>query len=202
MRIVRVIVFGTLAWLLAVQFTALAGETASPKSAPPIHIKAPAPAPRVVKPKPSPTPVETKKAAAPRVHYHERYKLPEVYHHGKVIDVSIANQQLTAWKDGAIVYRFYISTGRAGYETPTGHYKILYKAVDGWSRKYQVVMPWMMQFYHGYTFHQLAHERGSTYLIGRGQLGSPASHGCVREPEGLAETMYHWTPTGTPVWIH
>ena len=121
---------------------------------------------------------------------------------GRLIEVSIEEQRLTAWRDGKIVYRFVISTGREGYETPPGHYKILEKYKDRWSRKWSVWMPYAMRFFEGYFIHQLPHKDGSSYNIGATKLGTPDSHGCIRVDVGDAEQLFRWAKVGTPVWIH
>ncbi|MGH2794993.1 MAG: L,D-transpeptidase family protein [Actinomycetota bacterium] len=121
---------------------------------------------------------------------------------GRLIEVSIKRQRLTAWRDGKIVYRFVISTGRRGYETPPGHYKILEKYKNRWSRKWSVWMPYAMRFFEGYFIHQLPHKDGSTYNIGATKLGMPDSHGCVRVDVGDAKQLFEWTKVGTPVWVH
>lgn len=121
---------------------------------------------------------------------------------GRLIEVSIARQRLTAWRDGKIVYRLVISTGRPGYETPPGHYKILEKYENRWSRKWSVWMPFAMRWYQGYFIHQLPHKDGSGYNIGASRLGKPDSHGCVRVNVGDAERLFRWTKVGTPVWVH
>jgi lipoprotein-anchoring transpeptidase ErfK/SrfK len=121
---------------------------------------------------------------------------------GRLIEVSIKKQRLTAWRDGRIIYRFVISTGREGYETPLGHYKILEKYKDRWSRKWSVWMPYAMRFFEGYFIHQLPHKDGSSYNIGATKLGTPDSHGCVRVDVGDAEQLFKWAKVGTPVWIH
>jgi len=121
---------------------------------------------------------------------------------GDLIEVSIAKQRLTAWRDGKVVYRFVISTGRPGYETPPGHYKVLEKYENRWSRKWSVWMPYAMRWYQGYFIHQLPHKDGSSYNIGASKLGKPDSHGCVRVNVGDAETLFRWTTVGTPVWVH
>lgn len=129
-------------------------------------------------------------------------KLPERYLDGKLIEVSVAQQRLRAWEDGKVQRTFRISSGKPGYETPEGHFSVGAKARNGWSRKWEVVMPWMLQFKGNYTIHQVTHKRNSSDLIGRHLLGNPASHGCVRVDVGDAEWLYHWAPVGTPVWIH
>lgn len=121
---------------------------------------------------------------------------------GDVIEISIAKQRLTAWRDGRVVHRFVISTGRTGYETPPGHYKILEKYENRWSRKWSVWMPYAMRWYQGYFIHQLPHKDGSSYNIGATKLGRPDSHGCVRVNVDDAERLFRWTKVGTPVWVH
>jgi lipoprotein-anchoring transpeptidase ErfK/SrfK len=121
---------------------------------------------------------------------------------GDLIEVSIEQQRLFAWSNGTVVNRFVISTGREGYETPPGHYKILEKYKNRWSRKWSVWMPYAMRWYEGYFIHQLPHKDGSSVNIGASKLGKPDSHGCVRVNVGDAEKLFNWTKIGTPVWVH
>ena len=121
---------------------------------------------------------------------------------GDLVEISIANQRLTAWRDGRIVYRFMISTGRPGYQTPTGHYSVIAKNPNAWSAKWSVWMPWAMNWYGNYFIHQLPHNPGSSENIGASRLGHSDSHGCVRVNVGDAEKLFHWTAVGTPVWVH
>ena len=53
----------------------------------------------------------------------------------------------------------------------------------------------------GHGIHELP-EWPSGYKEGEAHLGIPVSHGCVRLGVGPAETMYHWAPIGTIVFIH
>lgn len=121
---------------------------------------------------------------------------------GDLIEVSIARQQVTAWRDGIVHHRFTISTGRPGYETPTGHYRILQKEENRWSRKWKVWMPYAMRWYQGYFFHELPYRSDPDHRIGATKLGRPDSHGCVRVGVGDAELLFRWTKVGTPVWVH
>jgi lipoprotein-anchoring transpeptidase ErfK/SrfK len=121
---------------------------------------------------------------------------------GDVIEVSIDRQRLIAWRDGVAEYLFTVSTGRPGYETPTGHFRIRAKYLKGWSRKWQVVMPYTLNFFQNYNFHELPHRPGSKVRIGASRLGTPDSHGCVRVGVGDAKLLYEWARVGTPVWIH
>jgi lipoprotein-anchoring transpeptidase ErfK/SrfK len=121
---------------------------------------------------------------------------------GMLIEVSIAKQRLTAWNDGKVVMSWAISTGMPGYDTPTGHFHVIYKDEEAWSAKWGVVMPWALNFHGNYFLHQVTHHPNSTENIGVSKLGTRASHGCVREGIPSAERLYHWARVGTPVWIH
>ncbi|MGH2829974.1 MAG: L,D-transpeptidase [Actinomycetota bacterium] len=121
---------------------------------------------------------------------------------GKFIELSIAKQRLVAWENGRPVMEFAISTGRPGYRTPAGRFKVRAKGTRWWSRKWKVWMPYAMNFHRNYNLHSLPHARGSRRLIGASSLGRPASHGCVRIGPSNAKRLYSWTPVGTPVWIH
>lgn len=121
---------------------------------------------------------------------------------GKFIEISLAKQRMTAWQDGRVVMHFKISTGKKGFRTPSGRFKVRAKGVRWWSRKWKVWMPYAMNFYSNYNLHSLPHAKGSSKLIGANTLGMPVSHGCVRIGPADAKRLYAWTPVGTPVWIH
>ncbi|MBI3506872.1 MAG: L,D-transpeptidase [Proteobacteria bacterium] len=67
---------------------------------------------------------------------------------------------------------FTISSGKKGHGTPRGCFTVDKTVRNYWSRKYNSPMPWSVFFHAGaYATH------GTPYV---GQLGAPASHGCVR----------------------
>jgi len=121
---------------------------------------------------------------------------------GMLIEVSIKKQRLTAWKDGVVFMSGPISTGMPGYDTPTGHFHVIYKDAEAFSKKWGVVMPWALNFHGNYFLHQVTHYPNSTENIGVSKLGTRASHGCVREGIPSAERLFQWARVGTPVWIH
>lgn len=121
---------------------------------------------------------------------------------GDTIEISIADQRLTAWRDGKIVYRFKISTAKPGYRTPKGHFKVLNKANRWWSRQWQVWMPDALRFYGSYFIHSLPYRSNPNIRNGAARLGQPDSHGCVRVNIGDSRLLYDWASVGTPVWVH
>ncbi|WP_421725125.1 L,D-transpeptidase [Bauldia sp.] len=75
-----------------------------------------------------------------------------------------------------------VSTGKQGFETPTGKWRAKRLSEDHKSRKYNdAPMPHSVFFLGGYAIH------GTTAL---GKLGQPASHGCVRLAPENAETFF------------
>ena len=121
---------------------------------------------------------------------------------GNTIEVSTADQRLTAWRDGVIVYRFKISTARPGYRTPKGHFAVKLKARRYWSRQWQVWMPDALLFYGSYFIHSLPYASDPNRRIGERRLGTADSHGCVRVGIVDSKLLYEWASVGTPVWVH
>jgi lipoprotein-anchoring transpeptidase ErfK/SrfK len=76
-------------------------------------------------------------------------------------------------------YAWKVSTGKDGFETPTGDFQPTRMAAEYYSRTYDnAPMPHAVFFTGGYAVH-------ATEAVAR--LGSPASHGCVRlAPENAA----------------
>jgi lipoprotein-anchoring transpeptidase ErfK/SrfK len=98
------------------------------------------------------------------------------------IVVDISNQSMSVSVDGVTQYNWDVSTGKKGYRTPTGSYAPTRMHKEYYSKKYDnAPMPYAIFFHGGYAIH------GTTY---EGQLGSPASHGCVRLLTANAKTLY------------
>jgi len=90
-----------------------------------------------------------------------------------LITVDKSTQQLTVQVDGATRWQWKVSTGRIGHDTPNGTYHALYLDADHHSKKYDdAPMP------HSIFFTELGHAIHGT--LAERQLGTPASHGCVR----------------------
>jgi lipoprotein-anchoring transpeptidase ErfK/SrfK len=99
-----------------------------------------------------------------------------------VVHINRSAQSMTVTKDGQPLYHWVVSTGRAGYGTPSGVFHPQRLARSWFSRAYyNSPMPYSIFFYGGYAIH-------GTYAIR--QLGGPASHGCVRLYPGNAATLF------------
>lgn len=132
--------------------------------------------------------------------------------------INLSEQKVIFLKNGNPVGSSSVSTGREGFKTPSGNFKILEKSKDHVSSLYgdfvdangQVVvanvdvskdkcpagakfrgapMPFFMRVNGGVGLH-------AGYLP-----GFPASHGCIRMPRAAAQRFYENTSVGTPVKI-
>jgi L,D-transpeptidase catalytic domain len=134
------------------------------------------------------------------------------------IKISLGEQRAYFYKSGVLVGVSQLSTGREGTNTPTGSFKIIQKDRDHASNLFgdyvdsagNVVvanidvkkdprppgthfrgtpMPYFMRIVSGTGLH-------AGFLP-----GYPASHGCIRMPEFMAENFFRSVSVGTPVTI-
>jgi lipoprotein-anchoring transpeptidase ErfK/SrfK len=118
----------------------------------------------------------------------------------KVIVVSIGHQVLWAYKGDNVVMSSYVSTGRAGFDTPLGSFAVLTKlpvqTMEGviGGEYYNVPdVPSVLYFTNsGHALH-------GTYW--HSNFGMPMSHGCINLPIDVAAWLYNWAPVGTRVLI-
>jgi L,D-transpeptidase catalytic domain len=127
---------------------------------------------------------------------------------GKVIVVSLARQELTAYLDGNPVYTTLVTTGRPALPTPPGNYTVLRKN-HPWemtsdfppSSPYWYPPTWVQYTLwfrsDGYAIHDAPWR--SSYGPGTEEAGS---HGCINVPMPIMETLYNWAEVGTRVIVH
>lgn len=121
---------------------------------------------------------------------------------GKYIDINLSKQQLSIFQDGERLGTYKVSTGKRGMATPTGTFQVMAKRGRAWSKKYNLYMPYFMQFTgQGHGIHELP-EWKNGYKEGANHLGTPVSHGCVRLGVGPAAKVYDWSENGMPIVIH
>jgi hypothetical protein len=98
------------------------------------------------------------------------------------IDVDLLRQRMTVTSASGAQYSWPVSSGRAGHLTPRGVFRPQRMMAMTYSIPYEMApMPHAIFFTGGYAIH-------GTYSIG--QLGRPASHGCVRLAPGNAATLF------------
>ena len=98
------------------------------------------------------------------------------------IDIDLTRQRMTITESGKVAGSWPISSGHEGYRSPTGTYRPLWMSRMWYSKKYDnAPMPHAVFFSGGVAMHATQ---------ATGQLGQPASHGCIRQSPANAATTY------------
>jgi lipoprotein-anchoring transpeptidase ErfK/SrfK len=129
---------------------------------------------------------QTLAALATAKHPTPRTKGPQ----GKRLEVLLDRQVALVIWNGTVTRVLHVSSGRPGYDTPTGTFHVERKFTKDWSVPYAVWLPWASYFVGGVAFHEAPDVPAYA-----------ASHGCVRVPHGDAEWLYRRIPVGTPVTV-
>lgn len=105
--------------------------------------------------------------------------------------ISLSEQQARLYDAaGKVIFSSRVSTGKKGFETPTGEFVITNKYRDWKSTLYDAKMPHFQRFSCG------------DFGIHAGAVpGYPASHGCIRVPAANAARLFSMTRTGDRVKI-
>jgi len=101
-----------------------------------------------------------------------------------VVNIDKSSQQMTVTVDGSERYVWPVSTGRPGYDTPNGVYKVNRMDADHLSQEWDnAPMPHTMFFdWHGHAIHGFFDVK---------HLGMPVSHGCVRLAPDNATILFN-----------
>jgi len=108
---------------------------------------------------------------------------------GRHVEIYRDRGVLLMAEDGEVARAVHASTGSLG-RTPVGSFEVYAKSLYSWSVPFHVWMPYAAYFRGGIATHQSPDV--PSY---------PASHGCVRLPEGEAERVYRFVDVGTPVVV-
>src|ERR1700694_506700 len=107
------------------------------------------------------------------------------------IIISIADQRVSLYDNGALIARSSVSTGTPGHPTPLGVFSVIGKQRWHRSNIYSAApMPYMQRI----TWSGIALHAGVV-------PGHPASHGCIRLKNDFAVRLWHLSKRGTRVII-
>src|SRR5262249_13326126 len=107
------------------------------------------------------------------------------------IIISIADQRVSVYDNGALIARSSVSSGIPGHPTPLGIFSVISKQRWHRSNLYSAApMPYMQRI----TWSGIALHAGVL-------PGHPASHGCIRRNKAFAIQLWHLTNRGTRVII-
>jgi hypothetical protein len=105
--------------------------------------------------------------------------------------VNLETQKAVFFRNGVPIGATTVSSGKTGYETPTGVFTILQKNKEHYSRTYDnAPMPNMQRL----TWRGIALHAGNL-------PGYPASHGCIRLPKQFSSLLFGATELGMTVVI-
>jgi hypothetical protein len=108
-----------------------------------------------------------------------------------VVLVNLGEQRAYVYRNGVQIGVTTISTGKGGYETPTGVFVVLQKDKDHRSSIYNSApMPYTQRL----TW-------GGVALHAGGLPGYPSSHGCVHLPSKFSEELFAVSPMGMTVVV-
>ncbi len=108
-----------------------------------------------------------------------------------VVLVSLSEQRAYVYRNGVQVGYTTISSGKGGYQTPTGVFVVLQKDKDHRSSIYNnAPMPYTQRL----TW-------GGVALHAGGLPGYPSSHGCVHLPSKFSEELFAVSPMGMTVVV-
>jgi len=118
----------------------------------------------------------------------------------KRIVVSLGRQYLWAYEGDVAVWETYVSTGKAGFETPLGLFYVGTKletdrmAGTLGGETYDIPdVPDVMYFT------DVGHALHGAYW--HNNFGVPMSHGCINLPLDFADWLFAWAPVGTPIEV-
>ena len=118
------------------------------------------------------------------------------------IEVNLSEQRAYLFENEAVVQSWYISSGRDGFNSGTGNFRISAKLrtqnmgnpdLTKAPNYYTPDVPWVMYYNGDEALH-------GTYW--HDNFGNQMSHGCINMPLSAAEYVYTWAPMGTEVSVH
>jgi lipoprotein-anchoring transpeptidase ErfK/SrfK len=120
--------------------------------------------------------------AAPPAEARKRHKSSPLPEPTLRINIDVSSQSMLVTANGNKVASYKVSTARAGYWTPRGHWRVQRMARVHYSKQFNnYPLPHAIFFVGGVAIHATK---------GVHRLGSPASHGCVRLAPGDAARLY------------
>jgi hypothetical protein len=121
---------------------------------------------------------------------------------GRRVVYSKTDQRVWLVEEDGTVSHSWLVSGRRSLPRP-GDYSVYSRSL--WSRSGSVRLQYMVRFARGRNlrigFHAIPINRRGHPIQPESQLGTPRSHGCVRQRNADAETLWNWAPIGTAVRV-
>ena len=131
--------------------------------------------------------------------------MPHMPVQGKKAVVSLAEQRVRVYENGQLIHDWVVSTGIKDSPTHRGTFQVLDKHEEAYASQWELWMPYFISVYSAgggveNGFHELP-ILASGARLWAGNLGSPASFGCIILGIPAAQTLYDWAEVGVTVVI-
>lgn len=125
----------------------------------------------------------------------------------KRIVVSLGQQHLWAYENGALKWDWVISTGITDSPTAPGVFQVQTHEVEAYASSWDLYMPYFMGIYlpapnidfmngfHGFP------TRDGRNLLWTGNLGAPVTYGCILVSNANVTQLYDWAEAGVVVAV-
>jgi lipoprotein-anchoring transpeptidase ErfK/SrfK len=137
----------------------------------------------------------------------EQLRLPTVPANsgtGRRVVFAMADQRVWLVDDGDVVRRTYLVSGSVTDNLAPGTYEVYSKSEQAWGIDDSGTMRYMVRFAHGHNaaigFHDIPVDDGERVQT-RAELGTPRSHGCIRQWRPDAKALWDFAPVGTEVAV-
>jgi lipoprotein-anchoring transpeptidase ErfK/SrfK len=105
---------------------------------------------------------------------------------------------------GDVVRRTYLVSGSVTDNLGPGTYEVYSRSEHAWGIDDSGTMRYMVRFAHGASaaigFHDIPVDDGERVQT-RAELGTPRSHGCIRQWRPDAKALWDFAPVGTEVVV-
>ncbi|MGH3414738.1 MAG: L,D-transpeptidase [Marmoricola sp.] len=130
--------------------------------------------------------------------------VPAASGHGRRVVFDISAQRVwLVHRDGSVAAT-YLASGSVDHNLHPGHYRVYSRSPWATGIDDSGVMQYFVRFAHGQNaaigFHSIPTKDGHP-LQTRGQLGTPQSHGCIRQAKPDAIRLWHFAAIGTRVVV-
>ena len=130
--------------------------------------------------------------------------LPQRSGHGRRVVFSESRQRVWLVAAGDRVRRTYLVSGSVYDNLDPGRYEVYSRSEQAWGIDDSGTMKYFVRFAHGDNaaigFHDIPVDDGER-VQGVDQLGTPLSHGCVRQRRADAIALWRFAPLGTQVVV-
>ena len=137
------------------------------------------------------------------------------------VNIDLSEQKAYLFKGGENVGWTYVASGRSGFQSPTGTFRIMEKIVDKRSNRYGMIVDSNGDVVNSNATAGVSRVPPGCHFVGAKMpywmritgygvgmhagaipnTGSPASHGCIRLPRDMAQTIFQHASIGSRVTI-